>query len=150
MFANIAIWPFHWLSTLKGALPSSYISAEQFPKVFAWIARFDRAVREAARVAGKAKTVSGKEALGIIEASGFAEGEGEVDAGDPLGLKRGDVVEVWPIDSGFSHRDRGRLVGLGAGEVVVESRTEGGKVVRVHAPRHGFRVRRVGDGGAKL
>jgi hypothetical protein len=144
---GIAVWPLHWLTTLRGALPASYISAEQFPKAFAWIARFDKAVREAAKRAGKPKTVSGKEAVAIIEAAGFAEAEGAVDAGDPLELARGDEVEVWPIDSGFNHKDRGSLVRLCAREVVIESRTAGGKTVRVHAPRHGFRVRRVGGGG---
>lgn len=144
---RIAVWPFHWLTTMMGALPPSYISAQQFPKVFAWIVRFDKAVREAAKRAGKAKTVTGKEAVAIIEGSEFAEAEGGVEAGDPLGLAKGETVEVWPIDSGFSHKDRGRLVGLCGREVVIESKTEGGKMVRVHAPRHGFRVKRVAGGG---
>lgn len=128
---------------MRGALPPSYISAEQFPKAFAWIARFDKEAREAAKRAGKPKTVNGKEALAIIEGSGFAESEGLVEADDPFELAKGDLVEVWPIDSGFSHKDRGSLVSLTAREVVIESKTEGGETVRVHTPRHGFRVRRV-------
>jgi hypothetical protein len=145
-----AVWPFHWLITLKEALPPSYISADLFPKVFAWVARFDKVVRDAAKTRGKPKTVTGKEAVAIIEGSGFAESERDVEAGDPLELAKGDMVEVWPTDSGFNHKDRGRLVSLCGREVVIESRTEGGVEVRVHAPRHGFRVRSVGGGGTKL
>ena len=70
-----------------------------------------------------------------------------MDEGDPSGLRKGEMVEVWPIDSGFSRKDRGRLVGLSTREVVIEGRTEDGKEVRIHAPRHGFRVRRAKEGG---
>lgn len=85
----------------------------------------------------------------IVEDADFAEPQGEVDGNDPTGLKKGDDIEVWPIDSGFSRKDRGRLVRLDGSEIVVESKTENGKEVRIHAPRHGFRVRSVGK-GAKL
>ena len=155
IFANsviygTAVWPFHWLITLKEALPPSYISAEHFPKVFAWVARFHKEARESAKTCGKPKTVTGKEAVAIIERSEFVEVEGEVEAGDPLGLAKGDTVEVWPTDSGFNHKDRGSLVSLCGREVVIESKTEEGTTVRVHAPRHGFRVRSAGGGGTKL
>ncbi|KAH7419977.1 hypothetical protein BKA64DRAFT_716358 [Cadophora sp. MPI-SDFR-AT-0126] len=142
-----AIWPFHWLTTLKGALPLHLISPTQFPKVFSWISRFDAAIRAAAKKAGKPKTVKGDEAVAIMRKAGYAEEQSlGVDEGDPSALKLGEWVEVWPTDSGSGHRDRGRLVGLSGREVVLE--TGGGEVegVRVHAPRHGFRVRRV-DGG---
>jgi hypothetical protein len=141
-----AVWPFHWLRGLKGALPEDFISGKQFPKVFAWIERFQQATAAAAKKAGKPKTVKGPEALKIIEEADFAESEGEVDGNDPTGLKKGEEIEVWPIDSGFSKRDRGRLVALDGREIVVDSKTEGGKHVRIHAPRHGFRIRSVGKG----
>jgi len=76
--------------------------------------------------------------------SEFAEEEGDVDVNDPTGLKKGDQVEVWPIDSGFTRKDRGALVGLDGREIVVDGRTEKGERVRIHAPRHGFRLRGVG------
>lgn len=78
----------------------------------------------------------------------FPEPEGDVEANDPSGLEKGDEIEVWPIDSGFNHKDRGRLLKLDGKEVVVEGKTERGAVVRIHCPRHGFRVRKVG--AAKL
>ena len=140
-----AVWPFHWLRGLKGALPPAYISATQFPRTFQWIERVDGAVRAAAKANGPATKISGADALKLIAASGFAEREGDVkvDGDDPSGLKKGDEVEVWPTDSGSSRRDRGVLIGLGRVEIVLEGQMEGGKEVRIHAPRHGFRVRKV-------
>jgi len=85
-----------------------------------------------------------------ISSSGFAEAEGAVDGNDPTGLKRGVVVEVWPIDTGSNHRDRGRLVGLNGGEIVIESQTREGTEVRVHVPRHGFRIRSAEGGASKI
>ena len=89
----------------------------------------------------KPKTIKGPEALEISSSGNFAEEEGEVDSKDPSGLRKGMEVEVWPVDSGFSHRDRGRLVGLDGEEIVVERVNGRGVAVRVHTPRHGFRVR---------
>ena len=130
---------------MKGALPEELFSEAQFPKVFAWIERFQQAVAAAAKKAGKAPMIQGAEALSMIEEAGFAEREGEVDGSDATGLKKGEEIEVWPIDSGFNSKDRGRLVGLNGREVVVEGKTKNGKMVRIHTPRHGFRVRRVGQ-----
>jgi hypothetical protein len=141
-----AVWPFHWLRGLKGALPANIISGQQFPKVFAWIERFDKAVSAAAKKAGKPKTIKGLETLKIVSSSEFAESEGSVDENDPTGLKKGQEIEVWPIDSGFSRKDRGRLVTLDGNEIVIDGKTKDGQDVRIHAPRHGFRVRRAGKG----
>lgn len=146
LMRDTAVWPFHWLTTLPGALPSNLISATQYPKVFAWIARFDAYTRAAAKKAGKPRTIKGPEAVAIIEKAGLAEESCGVDEMDPSGLRKGDEVEVWPTDSGVNHRDRGRLVGLNGREIVVETRSGKVEGVRVHAPRHGFRVRRVKEG----
>ena len=135
------MWPFHWLISLKGALPSDQISAELYPKVFAWINRFQEAVSAAAKSLGKPKTAKGIEAAASIESSDFAEEIGDVDPNDPSGLKKGQNVEVWPIDTGFRNKEKGQLLALSVSEIVIESKTQNGQTVRVHAPRHGFRVR---------
>jgi hypothetical protein len=124
-------------------LPAEYISPTQFPKVFDWVERFELAAKAAAAVT-KAPKINAEEALSIVEKGIFLEEEGDVESGDPSGLSKGDEVEVWPIDSGFNHKDRGRLVKLDGGEIVVEGKTKNEKTVKIHAPRHGFRVRRVG------
>ncbi|RDL37606.1 uncharacterized protein BP5553_05039 [Venustampulla echinocandica] len=134
-----AVWVFYWLVDLPGALPANLISAQQFPKTFAWIKRFDAAVKAAAKKEGKPKTIKGPEALDIVSRSEFAEAEALVDSSDPTGLKKGQEIRVWPTDSGFSHKDSGKLVGLDGKEIVIEKKNKSGKTVRVHAPRHGFR-----------
>ena len=147
-----AVWPLHWLTTLPGALPADQVSAAQFPKVFAWIQRFQGAVSAAKAAGPKPATVSGEEAEGLVTQSPFREEEGRVDAADGLatfhGLAKGTKVAVWPTDTGANHRDVGTLVALTPTEVVIEPE-DGGKV-RVHAPRHGFRVRPVEGPTANL
>jgi hypothetical protein len=147
----IAVWAFHWLDGLKGALPPDQISAQQFPKVYAWIGRFQNAVAAAAKSQGKPKSIKGPEAVVQIGSSEFAEPDCNVDPNDPSGLKKGQHVEVWPTDTGCKNKDQGSLVGLSVDEIVIETKTEKGKTVRVHSPRHGFRVRVAGEGpGSKI
>jgi hypothetical protein len=135
------VWPFEWLNGMKGALPRESISEEHYPKVFAWIARFKKAVNAARASAPKPATLKGDEALQRITSSGFWEPEGQVDENDPLKLKKGQEIEVQPTDSGFSHRDRGHLVALNAAEVVLQAPTkQGNSEVRIHCPRINFRI----------
>jgi len=142
-----AVWPFHWLDGLKGALPPSLISAKQYPKVFAWINRFTKAVSSAKASAQKPTTLKGPEAMKFIVQAPFAEAEGNVDE-DPLGLQKGQDVEIWPLDSGAGHHDRGKLVALNAEEVVIATYTDAeAKEVRVHYPRRNFRIQALPVGG---
>jgi len=136
-----AVWPFHWAKGMPGALPEGLIDANIFPKTYAWIQRFDKAAKAAEKKYGKPKAVKGDEAKKLIEGAAFAEKEGDVEERDPSKLKKGTEVEVWPTDTGFSHKDRGKLVSLDREEIVIDGKTEGGVAVRIHTPRHGFRIR---------
>ncbi|KAF3345214.1 putative transporter [Verticillium dahliae VDG2] len=78
-------------------------------------------------------------------------------AHDPVavreGLKAGDRVVVWPTDTGSTHKDAGTLVALDRTKVVFTVEGQQGAKTRVHAPRHGFKVKKVkaeGHAGAKL
>lgn len=139
-----AVWPLHWLAGMPGALPADQVSEKQFPRVYAWIQRFQKAVSAAKAAQPKPTTVSGEQAQDIITSAPFSEEEGDVDAADGLaafhGLSKGRRVALWPTDTGANHKDVGRLVSLTASEVVIEPEAEGVQV-RLHAPRHGFRVR---------
>jgi len=132
-------------------MPASVVSEKQFPKVYAWIQRF-WATLKAAKSAGPAPvSLKEPEAVKLIISSEVAEPNGGVDENDPLGFREGTEVEIYPTDSGFTHHDRGRLVTLTPKEVMVASRSRvGGREVRIHTPRTGFRVtkgwRRVGWG----
>ena len=150
-FTNLAVWPFHWLIGVNGALPPSLFSKENFPKVYAWVDRFSKAVSTAKSAAPKPTTLKGPEAVKYIVSAEYHEPEGEVDASDPLGLVKGQDVESWPIDSGSRHHDRGKLVSLSSKEAVLASQSKvGGKEVRIHHPRWNYRIRPVNAGGANL
>ncbi|KAI9715070.1 MAG: hypothetical protein M1812_006188 [Candelaria pacifica] len=147
-----SIWPMHWLVDLKGALPANIISAKQYPKVFAWIGRFKDAIATARSKGPKPGSLKGADAVKHVTIADFAEPEGKIDEIDPLGLKKGQNVRLHPIDTGFKHVDQGRLVSLTMEEVVLESFTkDDSSVIRLHFPRHGFRVFEEKDGAnAKL
>ena len=148
---SLAIWPFQWMLGLKGAIPWTLISKENFPLVFAWVDRFNEAIATAKAIAPKPTKLKGADALKHITQSEFAEPEGEVDNTDPLGLQKGQDVESWPIDSGSRHHDRGRLISLTSEEVVLASQTKiGEREVRIHHPRWNFRTRAASGEGAKL
>ena len=144
---------------MPGAIQPDVIGAEHFPKVFAWIERFRQVVenRKAKLRDGLIKTLTGEEAAsGILGAPFWEEQAGDtVDHKDPVaaaeGLKKGMRVRLWPTDTGSLHKDMGNLVAFNKRETVIETRGEdGGVLVRLHAPRHGFRVRRAEDGESRL
>jgi len=127
------------------------ISEKKFPKVFAYIDRFRKALSEAKLSAPKPITLKGADAVKFVTQAEFAEPEGQVDENDPQALKKGQDVEVWPIDTGFKNRDRGRLVALTLKESVVAAQSKvGGKEIRIHHPRTNFRIQIVGAAGSKL
>ncbi|EAA32197.1 hypothetical protein GE21DRAFT_7778 [Neurospora crassa] len=152
-----AVFVLHWVMSLPGALPKEQFNDDKFPRVWKWVERFRVAVGEtttptqqtAAQKKGdgnnKVATIKGDKARDLILGARWNEDseKKEVEAGEAIvqfhGLKKGTLVEVWPTDSGSApaHRDVGRLVSLDSREVVIENE----KGVRVHAPRHGFRVK---------
>ena len=125
---------------MPGALPQDLFSSTHFPKLYAYVQRFDQAIADAKAKNPKPISLQGADAIKHILGAGF-EKEIGFDEKDPLGLKKGQEVEVWPIDSGFSHRDRGRIVGVDQRELVVEVQSKEGGEVRLHFPRVGFRVK---------
>jgi len=149
--SDVAVWPFHWLVGLKGALPEDFFGKKQYPRTHAWIERFSAAIAKAKASLPKATTLKGDEAVQRIGQAGFAEAEGDVEEKDPLRLKKGQEVEVWPTDTGFKHRDRGRLLSLTKNEAVIAAKTKVGETeVRIHAPRAGFGIQAVRENDAKL
>lgn len=124
----------------KGALPDKVFSKETFPKVFAWMGRFDNAIKTAKAAAPKVVSLKGTEAAQQILSAEFAETEKDVDPVESQStLRKGDQVEVFPTDSGSSHHEKGTLVSLMGNEIVI--RLDNG--VRLHTPRIGFRVRQI-------
>lgn len=148
-----AAWLFDWASGLaslkqEGELGGLF-TEETYPNVFAWLARYKDAVAKAHEKNGRAKTVSIEDTIETVLNSDFAENERDVDPSDPLQLRKGQLVEMWPTDSGMNHHDTGKLVSIGANEVCVESEVSGGKGhLRIHYPRTNFKI--VAMAGQKL
>ena len=143
----------YWVMNVPGAMPANVLGDQVFPKVHAWIARFTQAAAAAGAEAGAPRTLEGEAAAQLVFGSAFAEEAAGVDGGSPIaaaeGLRKGDVVRVWPTDSGSGHKEMGKLVGLTAKEIVLEAQGDGGSV-RVHAPRHGFKVKKYVDPSSNL
>ncbi|KAK8055399.1 Thioredoxin-like protein [Apiospora rasikravindrae] len=139
-----AVFVFVWLASMS-ALPKDTMGPEAFPRLYAWMARFTKTVEAAEKENGAPKSAGGDEAAKAIFGSAFAEAEGSVDGSNPIvvaeGLKKGDRVKVWPTDSGFGHKESGKLVSMSLKEIVVEVQGKEDSV-RVHAPRHGFKVKK--------
>ncbi|KAL6232851.1 hypothetical protein BDW75DRAFT_246917 [Aspergillus navahoensis] len=146
------VWPLHWLFSTPGALPEEHISARLFPKVFAWVNRF-AVVGQAQRAMRAPETLSGEQVAELLKTAAADETADVVDQSDPLvqvhGLQKGQVVQLWPADTGSRHKTVGRLLGLTDKEITIEA-TEGDVAVRVHAPRHRFQVAALASEKANL
>lgn len=95
--------------------------------------------------------MTGEEAARRVLGAKYAEAEVKFDEQDPTDLHSGDNVEVWPIDTGFRHRDRGLLIGINDEELVIQLHSKTGKEgVRLHCPRTNFRIRAVKESESKL
>jgi len=139
-----AVFVFEWVfhdPRMEGAVPESVASEVTHLKAFARIHRF-RTSWLSARLPDdqSLETISSEHAISTILSSGWAEDGGKVDETDALGLKEGQEVEVWPLDSGMNHRDRGSLGKLSTNEVMILIQSRSGKELRLHFPRHNFRV----------
>ncbi|KAI9660757.1 MAG: hypothetical protein M1831_003449 [Alyxoria varia] len=135
-----AVWPVAWVLGLKGALPESVVSRDKYPKVFDWVDRFLQSVEGARKRMPEPVKLKGKEAVEWIENARLTEDDAYVDPEDPTGLKMGQAVKVFPIDSGSAHKDDGKLVKLTKEEVALMVKSKNGREIRVHAPRWQFRV----------
>ncbi|KAH8121956.1 hypothetical protein FP744_10009210 [Trichoderma asperellum] len=137
-------WPLLWLERVPGARPEECISEAKFPKVFAWMDRFKSTAQKSVDDLGELATLTGEEAAKLILSSDYHEADGYVDETDVLvqqqNLKKGQLVRMWPTDTGSNHKDLGQLVSVTDKEVVIEAKAEDGGLVRIHAQRHGFAV----------
>lgn len=132
-----AVWVFRWLVSdkgMNGALNKEHVNETMYPRTYAWIRRFDQTVANTKTM--KPTRLNGGEARAKVQEAPEGALLSTVDANDPLGLQPGQLVEVWPIDSGMNHRDRGTLASLTLDEVCVRN-TEG---LLLHFPRWNFRI----------
>ena len=143
-------WVFTWALQLAqytfSALEKDVISEKVYPKTFAWVQRIRDAVAETEKQKGQAQVLSDQETIDNILSSEFFQEEGAVDVADSLKLKKGQIVDVAAIESGFNHHDIGELVSISVKEVVIKSKVPDEKGhLRIHFPRTNFRVKAVHD-----
>jgi glutathione S-transferase len=136
------VWPFMWTimdPNMKGCLPEDFISEKKFPRTYEWVRRFNDAVKERQTDGSRPTKLDGKQVKdGILKTTADPESPAFIQD-DPLGYSKGDEVEVYPSDYGFTHKDRGVLVGLTLSEVVIRN-SQG---FHLHFPRWNFRIAKV-------
>lgn len=130
-------WPLHWLFSTPGSLPEDQISSKVFPNVYEWVERLQSTVIAREGQLSNPQDLLGEEAAEKIATSAYSEAPGQVEHNQD-NLQQGQLVELWPTDTGSQHRTIGRLIGFNSEELTIE--TTGDMSVRVHAPRHGFKV----------
>ena len=147
-----AVWPLCWLTQVPSAIPEQHISSQMFPKTFAWIQRFEEAVASARETLGKPSKLTGQQAAEMITSSPFNESESQVDTCDPVvqhqSLKKGQLVHVWPTDSGSRYKEHGELLSINDKEIVLGIKA-GDVPIHVHTPRNKFAIR-ADEGNTKL
>jgi len=121
------------------------LSKEEFPRTHAWIERWREVTKDAesSHLMAEGKEAEDTVVHRILDV-GFVEKEHlDFDEDDVLGLKRGQIVSISPVDFGFTHEDRGVVVGLTKDEVVIEVEVPGGKdgKLRLHYPRINFKIK---------
>jgi len=113
--------------------PPVAVLLEPYRKVVAWYERIEAGGH------GSSQRMTSGEALQVAQASTDRYAPTEFDV--TQGFAAGDEVLVTPTD--YAHDPvAGRLVGLDAGEVVVERQDARAGTVHVHFPRVGFQIRK--------
>jgi hypothetical protein len=139
------VWVWDWLFgmtvEMEGFRETEVIAREKYPKTYAWVVRFRKFVGDVRKEAGEVEVVSDKTAIGKVLSGEYAEHVMDIDPAEPLGLSKGQLIEVWPSDSGSKHHDKGKLVSICVREVVIDSEVPNGKgTLRLHFPRINFRI----------
>ena len=127
------------------------LNEHEFPMVHEWVRRFKQVCDQAKRSnAGAQELGEGEVAEDAVVKrvlnGDFVEPD-ELDFYpiDILGLKKGQFISIAPADFGFTHSDRGALVGLTTNEVVIEV-AAGRRPLRLHYPRIDFKISPVDEG----
>ncbi|KAF1947163.1 hypothetical protein EJ02DRAFT_392147 [Clathrospora elynae] len=138
-----AVWPFEWLlmdRAMTGSLPEANFGEKTYPKVHAWVRRFMAQVQRKKKEAVKATALDGETmASRTLGASSSPENVVFIND-DPLSLKQGDEVEVFPSDYRNMGKSAGALMGLTTTELVIRNK----KGLHLHFPRWNFSAKKVG------
>ncbi|KAF2171848.1 hypothetical protein M409DRAFT_18081 [Zasmidium cellare ATCC 36951] len=139
------VWVLNWF--LNDLNPTKEVfSEDRYPKVHAWVRRYRNELDVAKARVRKSISLGGANAVRLIVSSEFSDKDTLVDENDPLDLKAGVEVDLFPTDGGgFTHQDRGSLIKLTKEEVAIAVQAQTGEEIRIHAPRWQFRVRAINN-----
>ncbi|THW39838.1 hypothetical protein D6D21_07114 [Aureobasidium pullulans] len=138
-----AVYIAQWIVTnplMDGMLPE-ILHEKHFPKAWAWVHRFKQAAKDAESKAPMPTTLDGKEVYEKITSAPPTPTHGDISETDPLNLRVGQTIEVYPTDWASNHVDRGELVSLATNEVCIRN----AQGVLVHFPRWNFRIQAVNE-----
>lgn len=141
-----ACWIFDWLFLLN-SYDEKFFNKSIYPRTFAWRDRYNAAIEQAKKDAPTPTELSGDDAVTKVLGSNFQDADRELKVqADPTGFQQGEEVEMYPIDTGYNSKDKGRLVGLDAHEAVLQARSQRdpGVEVRIHHPRWNFAIKKAG------
>jgi glutathione S-transferase len=137
-----AVWPFEWIVVdrfMRQGLLEVGFGEQKYPRVYAWVKRFMSVVEERKKACEKPTTLDGATmAMQVLSASSQTDDIGFI-SDDPLDLKKGDQVEVYPADYGQMGKSLGALVGLSTSEVVIKN----DKGLHLHFPRWNFSIKKL-------
>lgn len=125
-------WALVWFLFDLGNQSEPGFGPDRLPKVHDWLSRYRQETKM------DVSSIDAKEAQKTILSGEYAK---LVIEDDPLEVRVGDMVSVYPTDAEPTHLTTGTLRALSARESVVE--LENG--IRVHSPRIGQRIIRAGD-----
>ena len=135
-----AVWPFEWLIVdrhMRESLPEAHFGANIFPKTYGWVRRFMDVIEKKKRAHPRPTALDGG-AMSRRVLNASSVDEIVFDKGDPLDVKQGDEVEVFPSDYGQTGKSVGVLIGLTTNEVVIRN----DKGLHLHFPRWNFSIRK--------
>jgi glutathione S-transferase len=137
-----AVWPFEWMIVdryMKECLPEQSVNDKIYPKVYAWVRRFMGIIEERKKACAKPTTMDGKAMADKIMSLPSPGDDIGFVKNDPLDVKSGDEIQVYPSDYGQMGISSGTLIGLSTGEVVIKNN----KGLHLHFPRWNFSIRKV-------
>ncbi|KIY73763.1 hypothetical protein CYLTODRAFT_193631 [Cylindrobasidium torrendii FP15055 ss-10] len=148
--ADVALhFPIAWAMQFPSA--KDLINSDSFPRTFKWMQRLNNAFDDLRKTV-KTPKISGEDAAKTI-ASSSREDEAVVGfdttEANRLGLKRGDIVDIAPQDTGRKNFTTGPLICLNREEYVIETKGTSGDTFRIHLPRVGYSIRKA-KGQSKL
>jgi glutathione S-transferase len=129
--ADLLAWFIVWFIRGKNDMTERLL--RECPAVQAWAARMDSLGY------GDSRPISPAEALAVARQAEPALPDGE-DAGDPLGLRLGTIVAIFPISDTGEKPITGELVASSRGTVTVRHSAQECGRVSLHFPRVGYRM----------